>query len=256
MPTIDVPDARLWYQDTGGDGVPVVFVHPAAASSETWEHHLPAFMAAGYRCITYDLRGWGRSRQLPEAAGRGYLSDDLEALTQQLRLGPFLLVAAAYGGMGALDYALRFQDRLRAFVLATSQGAIVDPEYAATIGRIVPPELRAVPIELRELGPSYRVENPAGVQRWLQIIHQAGGETAPRQARFLTLTLSLLETLRVPTLVLAADADLLAPSSLMRQLADRIPGAEFATVADAGHSAHWERPTEWNQTVLEFLARH
>ena len=256
MPLIEVPQARLWYEDTGGDGTPVVFVHPAAASSATWEHQLPAFVSAGYRCITYDLRGWGKSRQPDPAADPGYLSDDLEALTQALGLGPFLLVAAAYGGMGALDYALRFQNRLRAFVLATSQGAIVDPEYADIISRIVPPALRAVPIELREVGPSYRAENPAGVQRWLDIVHEAGGETATRQARFLKLTLELLETLHVPTLVLAADADLLAPPSLMRQLADRIPGSTFSTVPDAGHSAHWERPEVWNRTVLEFLARH
>ena len=256
MPYMDVPQARLWYEDTGGSGVPVVFVHPAAASSATWEHQLPAFVAAGYRCITYDLRGWGNSRQADPNAEPGYLSDDLEALTQALGLGPFLLVAAAYGGMGALDYALRFQDRLRAFVLATSQGAIVDPEYADIISRIVPAELRAVPIELREVGPSYRAENPSGVQRWLEVIHAAGGETATRQARFLKLTLALLETLAVPTLVLAADADLLAPPSLMRLLADRIPASEFAVVPDAGHSAHWERPEVWNRMVLEFLARH
>ena len=256
MPYMDLPQARLWYEDSGGDGTPVVFVHPAAASSATWEGQLPAFVAAGYRCITYDLRGWAKSRQADPAADPGYLSDDLEALTQALGLGRFLLVAAAYGGMGALDYAIRFQDRLRAFVLATSQGAIVDPEYVDTINRIVPPALRAVPIELREVGPSYRAENPAGVQRWLEIIHAAGGETAPRQARFLKLTLALLETLAVPTLVLAADADLLAPPSLMRQLAARIPASEFAVVADAGHSAHWERPAIWNQTVLAFLARH
>ncbi|MGE3271026.1 MAG: alpha/beta fold hydrolase [Chloroflexota bacterium] len=258
MPYADVPGARLWYEDTGGNGAPVVFVHPAAASSETWEQQLPAFVAAGYRCITYDLRGWARSRQSADASASdpGYLSDDLEALTQQLGLDRFCLVAAAYGAMGALDYALRFQDRLRTFVLATSQGAIVDPEYVATIDRIVPPALRAVPIELREVGPSYRAENPAGVQRWLEIIHQSGGETAPRQARFLKLTLELLESLTVPTLVLAADADLLAPPSLMRLLADRIPGAVWATIADAGHSAHWERPEAWNRAVLEFLGRH
>jgi pimeloyl-ACP methyl ester carboxylesterase len=256
MPLIDVPNAQLWYQDTGGDGVPVVFVHPAAASSETWVHQVPAFVAAGYRCITYDLRGWGRSTSSPDAPDAGYLSDDLEALTQRLGLGRFMLVAAAYGGMGSLDYALRFQERLRAFVLATSQGAIVDPEYVALLARIVPPALRAIPIELREVGPSYRAENPDGVARWLQIIHDANGEMAPRQQRFLTLTLDLLETLRVPTLVLAADADLLAPPALMRLLADRIPGCEWATVADAGHSAHWERPDAWNRTVLEFLGRH
>ena len=256
MPAIDVPDAQLWYEDTGGDGPTVVFVHPAAATSETWVQQLPAFVAAGYRCITYDLRGWGRSSQLPGAADSGQISTDLEALTQRLGIGRFFLVAAAYGGMGALDYALRFQQRLRAFVLATSQGAIVDPEYVAVLDRIVPPALRGVPIEIREVGPSYRAENPEGVARWLRIIHESGGETAPRQQRFLTLTLELVETLRVPTLVLAADADLLAPPALMRLIAGRIQGSEFATIPDAGHSAHWERPDAWNRTVLEFLGRH
>lgn len=256
MPLIDIPDAQLWYEDTGGDGDPVVFVHPAAASSETWAYQLPAFTAAGYRCVTYDLRGWGRSRQAPDAADTGQISTDLEALTRGLGIDRFVLVGAAYGGMGALDYALRFQERLRAFVLATSQGAIVDPGFVAVLDRIVPPSLRSIPIELRELGPSYRVEDPAGVERWLQVIHDSGGETAPRQRRFLTLTLELLETLRVPTLVLAADADLLAPPALMRLMAARIPGCEVATVADAGHSAHWERPDEWNRIVLGFLERH
>jgi 2-succinyl-6-hydroxy-2,4-cyclohexadiene-1-carboxylate synthase len=255
MPLIDIPDAQLWYEDTGGDGETVVFVHPAAASSETWVNQVPAFVEAGYRCITYDLRGWGRSRQLPGAASTGHISSDLDALTRGLGIERFSLVGAAYGGMGALDYALRFQDRLRAFVLATSQGAIVSPEFVAVLDRIVPPALRAIPIEIREVGPSYRAENPAGVERWLQVIHDAGGERADRQPRFLTLTLELLETLRVPTLVLAADADLLAPPSLMRLMAERIPGCESAMVADAGHSAHWERPEEWNRIVLEFLGR-
>jgi len=49
-------------------------------------------------------------------------------------------VAAAYGGFGGLDYALRFPDRLRAFVLATSQGGITDPQYVAVRERIVTAE--------------------------------------------------------------------------------------------------------------------
>lgn len=255
MPFVEIPDAELWYEDTGGDGVPVVFVHPAAADSRCWVNQVPVFAAAGYRCVTFDQRNFGQSRQAPAVSDTGHLSSDLEALTQALGLDRFVLVGAAYGGMGALDYALRFQDRLRAFVLATSQGAIVDPEYQEILNRIVPAALRAIPIELREVGPSYRAENPEGVARWLQIIHEGHGETAPRQQRYLTLTLALLETLRVPTLVLASDADLLAPPALMRLMAARIPGCETASVADAGHSAHWERPAEWNRLVLDFLSR-
>ena len=79
---------------------------------------------------------------------------------------------------------------------------------------------------------------------------------APRQALRLQITLPMLETLRVPTLLLAADADLLAPPALMRLMAERIPSCVFATVAEAGHSAHWERAAEWNRIVLAFLSQH
>src|SRR3954468_20748420 len=111
MPLIDIPHAQLWYEDTGGTGVPVVFVHPAAATSATWEQQVPAFRAAGLRCITFDLRGWGRSRERDGAPHRGTIGDDLNALLGGLGIDRFVLVAAAYGGMGALDYVLRFQER-------------------------------------------------------------------------------------------------------------------------------------------------
>ena len=249
-----IPGARIWYEDSGGAGSTVVFVHPAAGSSASWAGQIPAFIAAGYRCITYDLRGWLRSEHIGDDADRGVLSDDLEALTRHLGLDSFILIAAAYGGFGGLDYALRFPHRLRAFVLATSQGGLIDPEFVAVRLRTAGPEIRALPMYLRELGPSYRAENPAGVRRWLEIIEEAGGEP-PRQTLALDITLPMLESLRVPTLLLAGDADLLAPPSLMRLLAARIPGSTLETVAEAGHSAHWERPGEWNRIVLEFLQR-
>jgi pimeloyl-ACP methyl ester carboxylesterase len=184
------------------------------------------------------------------------LSDDLAALVDGLGVGRFCLVAAAYGGFGGLDYALRFQDaRLRALVLATTQAGLVDPNYRAVLARVVAPEIRDLPLHLRELGPSYRAEDPDGVGRWIDILNESGHH-APRQALRLPITLPLLETLRVPTLLLAADADLLAPPALMRMLAAHMSGSQFETVADAGHSAHWERPAEWNRIVLNFLHDH
>jgi pimeloyl-ACP methyl ester carboxylesterase len=232
--------------------VPVVFVHPAATHSGCWINQIPAFTADGFRCITYDLRGWHRSPTTTDS-DPGALSDDLEALREELRLESFVLVAAAYGGFGAVDYALRYSDRLRALVLATTQGGVADPEYVAVRERAVSPEIRALPVYLRELGPSYRAEEPEGVARWLDVERES--HAAARQRLHLQITLPMLETLRVPTLLVAGGADLLAPPALMRMLAQRIPDASFETIAEAGHSAHWERPAEWNEIVLGFLRR-
>jgi len=249
---IEVPGARLWVEDSGGDGVPVVFMHPAAGTSASWVHQVETFITNGYRCITYDLRGWGQSVSIGDAEP-GVMSDDVEALANALGLQRFVLIAAAYGGFGGLDFALRFPHRLRALVLATSQGGLGDADFAAVLARVVTPEIRALPLHLRELGPSYRTEDADGVDRWRSLLHE--GDSHRRQSLGLQITLPMLEGLSVPTLLLAAGADLLAPPALMRLMANRIPGCAFECIAEAGHSAHWERPTEWNRAVLDFLQR-
>ena len=246
----DVPGARLWYADSGADAPAVVFLHPAAGTSDSWSSQIHAFSA--YRCITYDLRGWGKSTAT-SADNPGLLSDDLAALADALRLDRFHLVAAAYGGFGGLDFALRFPDRLLSLVLSTTQGGVVEPDYVATRERAVSAPIRGLPIELRELGPSYRAEDPDGVARWVAIERNAGANR-PRQGLATQITYAALQTLHVPTLALAAGADLLAPPALMRLIAAQIPDCRFEVIAEAGHSAHWERPAQWNRIVLDFLA--
>lgn len=244
--------ATLWYEDQAGSGEALVFLHPASGSSQSWRFQLQPFAAAGYRCITYDLRGWGRSRST--AADPGCLSDDLQALVEHLGLERFNLVAAAYGGFGGLDFALRFPDRLKTLVLSGTQGGIADPAYTQVRERVVSPPIRGLPLELRELGPSYRTRDPEGVQEWLAVAHEAGEPPATaRQRTALRIMLPMLGELHVPTLLIAGGADLLAPPALMRLFAASLPSPRFVTVGEAGHCVHWEQPDEWNREVLSFL---
>jgi pimeloyl-ACP methyl ester carboxylesterase len=175
-------------------------------------------------------------------------------LVDQLELERFVLVGAAYGGFGAVDYALRFGERLLALILSGTQGGIADPEYSAIRDRVVSAPIRSLPLELRELGPSYRTRDPDGVRRWLEIA-RAAGEPPPaaRQRLSLEVSLPMLARLGVPTLLIAGGADLLAPPELMRLMAAHLPNHQFETVCEAGHCVHWERPDEWNRLVLEFL---
>src|SRR5579859_3085222 len=254
MPSLQVPGAMLHYDDAGGTGWPVVFLHPASGSAASWQFQLEPFAQQGYRCITYDLRGWGRSQPLAEAADSGCMSDDLAALADTLDLSRFSLVGAAYGGFGALDYALRFPQRLAGLVLSGTQAGVADPAYVAARERVVSPPIRALPLELRELGPSYRTRAPAGVEQWKAIAHAAGEPpVSARQRMAVQITLPLTH-LRVPTLLIAGGADLLAPPELMRMFGEGIPNHRLVVFGEAGHCVHWEQPEAWNHEVLTFLA--
>ena len=258
MSYIALPGVHLWYIDSGGSGVPVVFMHAASGTCESWEPQLPAFTAAGYRCISYDRRGWGRSRPDPTGEQPGYVSDDLHRLADHLGLDRFHIAATAAGGIGALDYALAHPERVRSLVVADSIGGVQDPEYLEVQRRLRPPAIQALPWELRELSAGYRGMNPEGTQRWTTIERgsRLEGAQGPAQQPRNPMTLARLETLRVPTLVLVGEADLVSPPALMRMLAAHIPDCQFATVPEAGHAAHWEQPEIWNHLVLEFIGQH
>ena len=253
----DLPGVRLWYRDSGGAGVPVVFMHAATGSSRVWEYQIPAFAAAGFRVIAFDRRGFGRTAIAPGGVQPGTAADDLQALMNHLKIDRFHLVGTAAGGFASVDYALSFPQRLRSLVIANSIGGVQDEDYLELGRRIRPPEFSALPADLRELGPSYRAGNPEGTRRWLELerTNRAEGER-PVQTMRNRITFALLETLSVPTLLLTGGADLYAPPPVMQLFVKRIKGSESVVVPEAGHSTYWEQPDVFNRAVLAFIRKH
>jgi pimeloyl-ACP methyl ester carboxylesterase len=251
----ELPGVRLWYKDTGGNGIPVVFLHSNTGSSQNWEHQIPAFTAAGYRLIAFDRRGWGRT--MPAAGAQpGTAADDLHALMKSLRIERFHLIGTAGGGFAALDYALSFPAELRTLVVANSIGGMQDEDYLELGRRLRPPQFDALPPDLRELGPSYRASDPEGVRRWLELEHmsrQSGASAQPYRNR---MTFSMLYSIKLPTLFITGDADLYAPPPVLRMFTSRIKGAQSLIVPEAGHSTYWEKPDVFNRAVLDFIRKH
>jgi pimeloyl-ACP methyl ester carboxylesterase len=254
----DLPGVRLWFTDSGGTGTPVVFVHAATGSSRVWEYQRPAFAKRGFRVITYDRRGYGRSVADPAGAQPGTGADDLNALMDHLTIDRFHLVGTAAGGFFAWDYALSFPKRLRSLVVANSIGGVQDPEYQKTMQRLRTPEFLAMPPDMRELGPAYRASHPEGAERWRALERTARPTSAqpPAQTFRNRVTFALLETIAVPTLLLTGDADMYSPPPIMRMFAARVKGSKSVVVPEAGHSAYWEQPEIFNRTVLDFIATH
>ena len=255
----DLPGVRIWYRDTGGAGVPVVLLHATTGSSRVWEYQFPVFTENGFRVIAYDRRGFGRSVIDPAGAQPGTGADDLQALMTHLGIDRFHLVGTAGGGFVALDYALSFPGRLRSLVVASSIGGVQDEEFLALGRRLRPsPQFDALPAEIREVGPSYRAANPEGTRRWVELEHvsRPAGPLAPAQTMRNRVTFSVLEGIKVPTLLLTGDADMFAPPFVLGLFAARIKNAESVIVPEAGHSAYWEQPEIFNRAVLSFIRKH
>ena len=253
----ELPGVKLWFTDSGGTGVPLVLLHANTGTSVIWTNQVENFSRAGYRVIAFDRRGWGKSIANPATGPQpGSIAGDLDALAEYLKLDSFHLLGVAGGGFAALDYAAWRPEKLRSLVIAASTGQMIDKEIVDFIARLEIPELRKLPALYREVGPSYRGANPDGTRRWIEIEEHARQAEAPSQPLRTPNTFAKIETIPVPTLVMAADADLLAPPALMRIWATHIKNHEWAVVADCGHAIAWEQPDLFNEKVVGFIGRH
>ena len=174
----DLGNTKLWYWDTGGPGEAVVLLHPGSGSGEFYPYQQPAFAKAGYRVISYSRRGQYKS-EFGTDADTYFAADDLLNLMRYLKVEKFHLVGNALGGYIGLDVAISHPERVLSLVLACSMMGISEPEYTRTLQSLRPKAFNDLPVELKELGPSYRAANPSGVAEWKKL-HERSGTAQPR----------------------------------------------------------------------------
>lgn len=251
---VDADGVNLWYWDTGGDGEPVVLLHPYTGSAAIWGYQQPALVDAGYRVIAYSRRGHFNSDAGPQDEPGTYV-DDLQALVEQLDLDRFHLVGSAAGGFIVPDYAASYPEHLISMTIATSTGGSIAPEYRETFLTIRTPEVVALPHWIKELGPSYRAAYPEGVTAWRELeehsVHQLMRPPAKNQ-----LTWDVYEAMTTPVLIIGADADMYMPPPMLRTLASHFESPEVVLIRESGHSAYWEQYEAFNTTLIDFLKRH
>ena len=246
----DLGNVKLWYWDTGGPGESIVLLHPGSGSGEFYPYQQPVFAKAGYRVISYSRRGQYKSETGTDADSY-FAADDLLNLMTYLKVDKFHAVGNALGGYIGLDVAISQPERVHSLVLACSMMGISEPEYTATLQSLRPKGFEELPEDVKELGPSYRAANPAGVAEWRRRHHRSGTRTPVRLRN--KITWQALANLKVPTLLVTGDADLWIPPYLLRQVAEKIPTSKVVIVQDSGHGVQWEQPQAFNSAVLDFI---
>ena len=107
------------YYEEHGQGKPLLLIHAATVSAESWQPYLPVF-AEHYRVITPDSCGHGRTANPSGTMSYRLLADDMAALVQALALHKPLICGYSDGGQIALEIGMRYPDLPQALVVGAA----------------------------------------------------------------------------------------------------------------------------------------
>jgi proline iminopeptidase len=280
-----VEGASLYYRDIG-QGLPIIVLHGGPGFDHNYLLPDLDCLADTYRLIYYDQRGRGRSAGNVQPTGISIQSemDDLEALRVYFQLESVALLGHSWGGLLAMEYALRYPMRVSHLILMNTAPAshddcmLFERERDANdldaVGTLRDLESRpgfAEGDDLETRAAYYRIyfrstlrsselldrliENlrvgwtKEGVLQAGAIGNQLWRETYETAGYDL---LPKLTELDVPTLVLHGDYDFV-PVACATHIAGAIPGARLMVLRDCGHFSYIERPDEVHTALSEFF---
>jgi pimeloyl-ACP methyl ester carboxylesterase len=256
----------LWYERRGS-GEPLLLITGFGISGAVFEPVLDRY-AERFSCIVFDNRGSGRSQAPLRPTSMPELAADAVGLLDELGIASAHVYGVSMGGMIAQEVALRFPERVRGLVLGcTSPGGpravrptVRELRAVATAAAGAPRSPVDSTLAAVLFSERFRRDEPERAHFLLEHFRRhlpaAQGVAAQLLASVFHDTVSRLDQVQAPTLVLHGERDVMAPLGNARMLAERIPNAELAIVPGAGHAYALERPDVSFNLFASWYARH
>ncbi len=262
----------LYYEDHGS-GKPVVLIHGYPLSGASWEKQVPVLLEAGYRVITYDRRGFGKSSQPTTGYNYDTFAEDLHKLVTHLKLRDLALVGFSMGGGEVARYLGKYGSKgvskaviisgVPPYLLKTSDNPEgVDGSVFEGIQKAVAADRYTFFTDFfknfynTDLQLGKRVSDQAVQASW----NLAAGASA-------TASLACVPTwhedfredvarIDIPTLVIHGDADRILPIEASgARTVKLIKGARSLVVKGGPHCITWTHAEEVNSELLNFLGK-
>jgi 3-oxoadipate enol-lactonase len=249
--------------DVRGSGPPVLLLHAFPLGLGMWDDQARALSSA-FQVVRFDARGFGGSPPGDGLLTMERIAGDAAALLDHLDLPAATVCGLSMGGYAAFAFARRHPTRLRGLVLADTKSspdgdqakrtraeqadkvrregpeAIADAVLPKLLGRTTHEQRPAVVARVREL----ILANPArGIADALAGL-AARADAAP-----------VLREIRVPTLVVCGEEDVITPPADAEALQAGIAGSTLEVLPKAGHLANMETPEAFNRVLEAFLRR-
>lgn len=247
-----------------GQGALVLFLHGVGGNKYNWRREVASF-SRHFRVAAWDMRGYSESEDYDGPLRFEDLSADILRVLAHLGAAKAHLVGLSMGGRIAFEFLHRHPECVSSLTVcsASHRASEMSPQrrayFLASRLRPLKEEGRTpadiAPEVVRSLmGPNASAQvhellvdsmRRLGAQAYMKALeavstHEGG---------------IVLESICVPTHVVAAAQDRLIPPEVMRPMARRIPGSVYSEIADSGHLSNLEQPEAFERVVLGFLRK-
>lgn len=234
----------------------LIFIHGAGEDGRIWERQVALF-GQSHRVLAMDLPG--RGSRLADAALTHHEDNAKDVLRQMDRAGMTtgVLIGHSMGGGVALTAALNHPERLSGLVLVVTGARLkMHPDFLEKARQRAEDPLAPAgpPVALEQtVSPS----TPAECLAWLR----SRAMTAPPKTIYADFqannrfdVMGRLSAIALPTLVIGAEEDRMAPPKFSQFMAEKIPGATLTILPKCGHYPQVEQEAAFNQTLAHFLS--
>lgn len=263
MQTLNINGAELKVLDQG-QGPVVLFVHGFPLTHAMWRPQIEA-LAADYRIIAPDLRGFGASSVTRGTVTMRQFADDLVGILDALNVTePVTFCGLSMGGYIGWQFVQHYPERLKKLICCDTKASADSNEAIQNRHKLAESVLKhgvgvlaqAMP---EKLFAKETLDQQGDVveqcKQMMLAAHPEGAAAALRGMAERPNMTSLLSTITVPTLIIVGEDDQITTVQEMQEMAAAIPQCQFLEVPHAGHMAPLEQPEPLNTVLKEFLQR-
>ena len=267
---LEINGRSVNYVDIGEGNQTVVFIHGLGGSWQNWLENLPR-TAGSCRAIALDLPGFGRSEMPADPISITAFAAAVDSFCESLGLGPVVLVGNSMGGFTAAEVAIQHPERVELLVLVDSAGIssanVTNSRPGQTLARQLMMRGQGDPSAAKKMltRPGYIALGMGLVARYPTRISKellseqllTFGDAGFGDAFEAILAYDFrhrLQEIGCPVLVIQGENDILVPLGDAFEFCQLIPNAELLTMAETGHVPMFERPVQFNDALLAFVA--
>jgi 3-oxoadipate enol-lactonase len=257
MSIAEVNGQRIRYEDSGGDGPPVILSHGFLMDREMFAPQVEA-LSPEFRVIAWDERGFGETEFDGQPFTYWDSAQDCLGLLDQLGIQEAVLGGMSQGGFLSMRAALLAPERVRALVLIDTQSGVEDPERLTAYRQMQQTWLEHGPVDelaqaIANLIIGDPVLNDAWIAKWRTLPREAMAEPCNCLFERDDIT-ERLEQIECPAIVFHGTADASIELELAEQLAGNLSGCTGLVRVEGGpHASNLTHPEQVNGPLLEFL---